>query len=59
MKKYIAIKIKYNNNWIKLFGIYNTKNYLIFYFFEIIFALKMNEERAITCFVDTNYKMER
>ena len=33
-------------NWIKLFGIYNTKKYLIFYFFGIKISIKMNEERV-------------
>ena len=37
-------KIKYNNNWIKLFGIYNTKDYLIFYLFGFKITLKMNEK---------------
>ena len=37
-------KIKYNNNWIKLFGIYNTKDYLIFYLFGFKTTLKMNEK---------------
>ena len=33
-------------NWIKLFGIYNTKEYLIFYLFGIKISFKMNEERV-------------
>ena len=33
-------------NWIKLFGIYNTKDYLIFYLFGIKISIKMNEERV-------------
>lgn len=37
-------KIKYNNNWIKLFGIYNTKDYLIFYLFRFKITLKINEK---------------
>ena len=37
-------KIDENQNWIKLFGIYNTKEYLIFYLFGIRFTFKMNEE---------------
>lgn len=37
-------KIKYNNNWIKLFGIYNTKDYLIFYLFGFKITLKINEK---------------
>lgn len=36
-------KIKYNN-WIKLFGIYNTKDYLIFYLFGFKITLKINEK---------------
>ena len=42
--KLIRSKIKYNNNWIKLFGIYNTKDYLIFYLFGFKITLKMNEK---------------
>ena len=39
-------KINENNNWIKLFGIYNTKDYLIFYLFGIKISFRMNEERV-------------
>ena len=39
-------KIDGHQNWIKLFGIYNTKEYLIFYLFGIKITLKMNEERV-------------
>ena len=35
-----------SGNWIKLFGIYNTKNYLIFYLFGIKISIKMNEEKV-------------
>ena len=34
------------SNWIKLFGIYNTKEYLIFYLFGIKISFKINEERV-------------
>ena len=39
-------KIDGHQNWIKLFGIYNTKEYLIFYLFGIKISFKMNEERV-------------
>ena len=39
-------KINEKQNWIKLFGIYNTKEYLIFYLFGIKISFKMNEERV-------------
>ena len=38
-------KIDGHQNWIKLFGIYNTKEYLIFYLFGIKISLKMNVDR--------------
>lgn len=38
-------EIKENKNWIKLFGIYNTNEYLIFYLFGIKITFKMNENR--------------
>lgn len=38
--------INEKQNWIKLFGIYNTKDYLIFYFFGIKISFKMNENRV-------------
>lgn len=45
--RYLDLKkeIKENDNWIKLFGIYNTKEYLIFYLFGIKISFKMNEKR--------------
>ena len=47
LSKYDISKIiNENNNWIKLFGIYNTKEYLIFYFFGIKISFRMNEERV-------------
>ena len=39
-------KIDGHQNWIKLFGVYNTKEYLIFYLFGIKISFKMNEERV-------------
>ena len=39
-------KINEKQNWIKLFGIYNTKDYLIFYLFGIKISFKINEERV-------------
>lgn len=33
-------------NWIKLFGIYNTKDYLMFYLFGIKISFKMNDNRV-------------
>ena len=39
-------KINEKQNWIKLFGIYNTKEYLIFYLFGIKISFKMNEEKV-------------
>ena len=39
-------KIDGHQNWIKLFGVYNTKEYLIFYLFGIKISIKMNEERV-------------
>ena len=38
-------KINEDKNWIKLFGFYNTKDYLIFYLFGIKITFKMNEKR--------------
>lgn len=38
-------KINEDKNWIKLFGIYNTKDYLIFYLFGIKITFKMDEKR--------------
>ena len=32
------------NNWIKLFGIYNSKNYIYIFIFGIKFTLKVNEK---------------
>ena len=40
LKNYIDGK----QNWIKLFGIYNTKDYLMFYLFGIKISLKINEK---------------
>ena len=40
------IKINEKQNWIKLFGIYNTKDYLMFYLFGIKISFKMNENRV-------------
>ena len=40
------VKINEKQNWIKLFGIYNTKYYLIFYLFGIKISFKMNEEKV-------------
>ena len=37
-------QIDCRQNWVKLFGIYNTKEYLIFYFFGIKISFRMNEE---------------
>ena len=37
---------KYSENWVRLFGIYNTREYLIFYFFGIKISFRMNEERV-------------
>ncbi|TXJ55897.1 glycosyltransferase family 8 protein [Brachyspira aalborgi] len=37
---------RYSENWIKLFGIYNTKDYLMFYLFGIKISFKMNENRV-------------
>ena len=39
-------EINERQNWIKLFGIYNTKKYLIFYFFGIKISFRMNEKRV-------------
>lgn len=36
--------INEKSNWIKLFGIYNTKDYLIFYLFGFKITLKINEK---------------
>lgn len=38
-------EINRKQNWIKLFGIYNTKDYLMFYLFGIRFTIKMNEKK--------------
>lgn len=38
-------EIDRKQNWIKLFGIYNTKDYLMFYLFGIRFTIKMNEKK--------------
>ncbi len=38
-------EINRKQNWIKLFGIYNTKDYLIFYLFGIKFTIKVNENK--------------
>ena len=46
MQNNIAKIINENQNWIKLFGIYNTENYLIFYLFGIKISFKMNEDRV-------------
>lgn len=42
---FVKNEINKNNNWIKLFGIYNNKQYLIFYLFGIKISFKMNEKR--------------
>ena len=42
----IVNNIDGKQNWIKLFGIYNTKDYLMFYLFGIKISFKMNEERV-------------
>ena len=39
-------EINEKSNWIKLFGIYNTKDYLMFYLFGIKISFKMNEKRV-------------
>lgn len=39
-------EINEKSNWIKLFGIYNTKDYLMFYLFGIKISFKMNENRV-------------
>ena len=39
-------EINEKSNWIKLFGIYNTKDYLMLYLFGIKISFKMNENRV-------------
>ena len=39
-------EINEKSNWIKLFGIYNTKDYLMFYLFGIKISFKMNDNRV-------------
>ena len=47
LSKYDIVKsINENNNWIKLFGIYSTKEYLIFYFFGIKISFRINEQKV-------------
>ena len=41
---YLRNCIDGKQNWIKLFGIYNTKDYLMFYLFGIKVSLKINEK---------------
>ena len=41
---YLRNYIDEKQNWIKLFGIYNTKDYLMFYLFGIKISLKINEK---------------
>ena len=41
---YLRNCIDGKQNWIKLFGIYNTKDYLMFYLFGIKISLKINEK---------------
>ena len=41
---YLRNCIDEKQNWIKLFGIYNTKDYLMFYLFGIKISLKINEK---------------
>ena len=43
---YLQNYIDGKQNWIKLFGIYNTKDYLMFYLFGIKISFKMNEKRV-------------
>ena len=41
---YLRNSIDGKQNWIKLFGIYNTKDYLMFYLFGFKISLKINEK---------------
>ena len=43
---YLRNCIDGKQNWIKLFGIYNTKDYLMFYLFGFKISFKMNENRV-------------
>lgn len=43
-QKINILEKKYSENWIKLFGIYNNRDYIFIYIFFIKFTIKMNEK---------------